>query len=40
VPSNILHHWCFSNIDVMAFMHLDLGKGYSDHHIFNLDGMG
>lgn len=34
VPSDILHHWDFENIDVMAFMHLDLGKQYSDHHIF------
>ena len=32
VPSNILHHWDFSNIDVLTFMHLDLGKDYSDHH--------
>lgn len=34
VPSDILHHWDFSNIDVMTFMHLDLGKRYSDHHVF------
>ncbi|SMQ52577.1 unnamed protein product [Zymoseptoria tritici ST99CH_1A5] len=34
VPSDILHHWDFPNIDVMTFMHLDLGKEYSDHHIF------
>jgi hypothetical protein len=34
VPSDILHHWDFSNIDVMTFMHLDLGKDYSDHHVF------
>jgi len=36
VPSDILHHWDFSNIDVLTFMHLDLGKEYSDHHIFFL----
>jgi hypothetical protein len=34
VPSDVLHHWDFSNIDVMTFMHLDLGKEYSDHHVF------
>lgn len=34
VPSDILHHWDFSKIDVMTFMHLDLGKEYSDHHVF------
>ena len=34
VPSDILYHWDFSNIDVMTFMHLDLGEQYSDHHIF------
>lgn len=32
VPSNILHHWDFDNIDVLTFMHLDLGKEFSDHH--------
>ncbi|KAJ6096514.1 Glyoxalase/Bleomycin resistance protein/Dihydroxybiphenyl dioxygenase [Penicillium sp. IBT 16267x] len=36
VPSDILHHWDFSNIDVLTFMHLDLGKEYSDHHVFFL----
>lgn len=36
VPSDILHHWDFSNVDVMTFMHLDLGKDYSDHHVFFL----
>jgi hypothetical protein len=34
VPSDILYHWDFSNMDVMAFMHLDLGEEYSDHHCF------
>ncbi|OJJ36344.1 hypothetical protein ASPWEDRAFT_37910, partial [Aspergillus wentii DTO 134E9] len=34
VPSDILYHWDFSNIDVLTFMHLDLGKEYSDHHVF------
>ncbi|KAI1340072.1 Glyoxalase/Bleomycin resistance protein/Dihydroxybiphenyl dioxygenase [Xylariaceae sp. FL0016] len=33
VPSNVLYHWDFSNIDVLTFMHLDLGKEYSDHHV-------
>ena len=33
VPSDILHHPSFSNIDVLTFMHLDLGKTYSDHHV-------
>ncbi|KAI1084698.1 Glyoxalase/Bleomycin resistance protein/Dihydroxybiphenyl dioxygenase [Whalleya microplaca] len=32
VPSNVLYHWEFSNIDVLTFLHLDLGKEYSDHH--------
>ena len=34
VPSNILYHWDFSNMDVLTFMHLDLGEEYSDHHCF------
>ncbi|UKZ94622.1 uncharacterized protein TrAFT101_009479 [Trichoderma asperellum] len=34
VPSDILYHWDFSNIDVLTFMHLDLGEEYSDHHCF------
>ncbi|KAJ4856759.1 hypothetical protein T069G_10127 [Trichoderma breve] len=34
VPSDILYHWDFSNMDVLTFMHLDLGKEYSDHHCF------
>jgi hypothetical protein len=34
VPSDILYHWDFSNIDVMTFMHLDRGDEYTDHHIF------
>ncbi|KAH8899817.1 Glyoxalase/Bleomycin resistance protein/Dihydroxybiphenyl dioxygenase [Thozetella sp. PMI_491] len=34
VPSNTLFHWDFSNMDVLVFMHLDLGEGYSDHHCF------
>ncbi|ORX96761.1 Glyoxalase/Bleomycin resistance protein/Dihydroxybiphenyl dioxygenase [Clohesyomyces aquaticus] len=34
VPSDILYHWDFSNMDVLTFMHLDLGEEYSDHHIF------
>ncbi|KFZ03501.1 hypothetical protein V502_10900 [Pseudogymnoascus sp. VKM F-4520 (FW-2644)] len=34
VPSDILYHWDFSNVDVLTFMHLDLGEEYSDHHIF------
>ncbi|KAH6615403.1 Glyoxalase/Bleomycin resistance protein/Dihydroxybiphenyl dioxygenase [Boeremia exigua] len=32
VPSDILYHWNFSNMDVLTFMHLDLGDDYSDHH--------
>jgi hypothetical protein len=36
VPSDILHHWDFSNMDVMTFMHLDLGKTYTDHHVLFL----
>ncbi|CZR60148.1 related to 2,3-dihydroxybiphenyl-1,2-dioxygenase [Phialocephala subalpina] len=32
VHSDILFHPKFSNIDVLTFMHLDLGKEYSDHH--------
>jgi hypothetical protein len=34
VPSNVLYHWDFSNMDVLTFMHLDLGEEYSDHHCF------
>ncbi|KAH5207007.1 hypothetical protein HBH77_095180 [Parastagonospora nodorum] len=34
VPSDILYHWDFSNMDVLTFMHLDLGEEYSDHHTF------
>ncbi|KAI1329392.1 Glyoxalase/Bleomycin resistance protein/Dihydroxybiphenyl dioxygenase [Xylariaceae sp. FL0255] len=32
VPSNVLYHEEFHNIDILTFMHLDLGKDYSDHH--------
>ncbi|KAI8945220.1 Glyoxalase/Bleomycin resistance protein/Dihydroxybiphenyl dioxygenase [Xylaria longipes] len=32
VPSNVLYHWDFSNIDVLTFLHLDLGKEFTDHH--------
>lgn len=32
IPSNVLYHWDFSNIDVLTFLHLDLGKEFSDHH--------
>jgi catechol 2,3-dioxygenase-like lactoylglutathione lyase family enzyme len=34
VPSDILYHWDFSNMDVLTFMHLDLGNEFSDHHCF------
>ncbi|KAB5511432.1 Glyoxalase/Bleomycin resistance protein/Dihydroxybiphenyl dioxygenase [Coniochaeta sp. 2T2.1] len=34
VPSDVLYHWDFDNVDVMTFMHLDLGEVYSDHHCF------
>ncbi|KAH7126057.1 Glyoxalase/Bleomycin resistance protein/Dihydroxybiphenyl dioxygenase [Dactylonectria macrodidyma] len=34
VPSDVLYHWDFSNLDVLTFMHLDLGEEYSDHHCF------
>ncbi|KAK4941707.1 hypothetical protein LTR10_018446 [Elasticomyces elasticus] len=34
VPTDILWHPKFSNIDVLTFMHLDLGAEWSDHHIF------
>jgi hypothetical protein len=33
VPTDVLWYPKFSNIDVLAFIHLDLGKRYSDHHI-------
>jgi hypothetical protein len=36
VPTDVLYHPKFSNIDVLTFMHLDLGKDWSDHHIFFL----
>lgn len=34
VPSDILHHPEISGLDVMTFMHLDLGEEFSDHHSF------
>ena len=34
VHTDILWHPQFSNIDVLTFMHLDLGAEWSDHHIF------
>lgn len=40
VPTDVLYHWDFSNIDVLTFMHLDLGKEYSDHHIFFMQRAG
>ncbi|KIX07317.1 uncharacterized protein Z518_01970 [Rhinocladiella mackenziei CBS 650.93] len=36
VPTDILYHPQFSNIDVLTFIHLDLGKEWSDHHILFL----
>jgi len=36
VPTDVLYHPKFSNIDVLTFMHLGLGKNWSDHHIFFL----
>jgi hypothetical protein len=36
VPSDVLTHWDFSNMDVLAFMHLDLGEKYTDHHVLFL----
>ena len=36
VHSDILWHPQFSNIDVLTFMHIDLGKEFSDHHIMFL----
>ncbi len=36
VHSDILWHPQFSNVDVLTFMHIDLGKEYSDHHIMFL----
>lgn len=32
VPSDVLHHPQISDMDVLVFMHLDLGNEYSDHH--------
>jgi hypothetical protein len=32
VPSDVLHAPGNPNMDVLTFMHLDLGKEYSDHH--------
>ncbi|KAJ4295803.1 hypothetical protein N0V88_004505 [Collariella sp. IMI 366227] len=34
VPSNVVYHWDFSNMDVLTFMHLDLGEEHSDHRSF------
>ena len=34
VPSDILYDPEFHNVDMLAFMHLDLGKEFSDHHVF------
>lgn len=36
VHSDILFHAEIANLDVMTFMHLDLGKDYSDHHVMFL----
>ncbi|KEF57077.1 uncharacterized protein A1O9_07267 [Exophiala aquamarina CBS 119918] len=36
VHSDILFHPEIANLDVMTFMHLDLGKEFSDHHIMFL----
>lgn len=36
VASDILHHPDLPNVDIMIFIHLDLGKEYSDHHCFFL----
>lgn len=36
VPSDILHDKEAQEIDLLAFMHLDLGEEYSDHHSFFL----
>lgn len=36
VPSDILYHPQFQDMDVLAFIHLDLGEEYSDHHTFFL----
>ena len=33
VPSDILYHPQLTNVDVLIFMHLDLGPNYSDHHV-------
>jgi len=33
VPSDILYHPQLTNVDVLIFMHLDLGPKFSDHHI-------
>jgi hypothetical protein len=40
LPSDILYHWDFSNMDVLTFMHLDHGKDYTDHHILFLQRAG
>ncbi|KAI1269609.1 Glyoxalase/Bleomycin resistance protein/Dihydroxybiphenyl dioxygenase [Xylariaceae sp. FL1019] len=32
VPSNVIYHEVFENIDIVTFLHLDLGPVYSDHH--------
>lgn len=40
IASDILFHPEFSNIDVLIFMHLDLGKDYSDHHCLFLQRAG
>jgi Glyoxalase/Bleomycin resistance protein/Dioxygenase superfamily len=36
ITSDILYHPQLSNVDVLIFLHLDLGKAYSDHHILFL----
>lgn len=36
VPTDILFHPKLDNVDVLTFMHLDLGREWSDHHIFFL----
>lgn len=36
VPSDVLYHPQLTEVDVLAFMHLDLGSTYTDHHILFL----
>ena len=40
VPSDILHDPDQPQVDILAFLHLDLGDDFSDHHVFFMTRAG